>query len=183
MKPNRTFRRNTVFSGIAGSSRLPVLIAAVLSLCILLTGVSCSLAERTIELPYGLKPGMSYAQAVRTVEGYGLQADAGIEGGNGMVFYNPQCYGVVPQGSVLEFMSSGIQFTTFFLEDSRYNAANPSWNFNTVKTQMISDYGTSRMNQIRNGGGYEYVWKNGQYTIELRYDSPGEFSIFYQYRR
>ena len=182
MKPNHSFRRNTVYSGIAGGRRLPVLIAAVL-LCMLLTVTGGSLAERNIELPYGLKPGMSYAQAVRTVEGYGLQADAGIEGGNGMVFYNPQCYGIVPQCSTLEFMSSGIQFTTIFLEDSRYSAANPSWNFNSVTTQMISDYGTSRMTQIRNGGGYDYVWKNGQYTIELRYDAPGEFSIFYQYRR
>ena len=140
-----------------------------------------------LEMPYGIRSGMSLGEMTRLMEDNGFRASHI----NTTAIYTTQFFdSAYVEGQRTSFScvdtwtaDSRIELSVghFFEEDARYGGNNHSPEFDRLVKKLTDRYGKPREKDI-NG----YFWKNGKVELSLEYaktDGGGEYWLnYYLYR-
>ena len=140
-----------------------------------------------LEMPYGIRSGMSLGEMTRLMEDNGFRASHI----NTTAIYTTQFFdSAYVEGQQTSFScvdtwtaDSRIELSVghFFEEDARYGGNNHSPEFDRLVKKLTDRYGKPREKDI-NG----YFWKNGKVELSLEYaktDGGGEYWLnYYLYR-
>lgn len=157
-------------------------ILLVVLLAVAVTVGAFMLSGPRIELPYGLKPGMSVGELRRQMEDHGFVYTREQQYAGYRVLYFDSCY---VRGYQADFVTLTIENDSrievgVFYEDARaYGLQNPGTCFHALREQLLAEYG--KPDTDFSG---VVAWESGDYRLMLSYmdNSGGELWINYSYR-
>lgn len=160
--------------------RLWVLLAVVL-LAAVVAGAFVLQGTR-IELPYGIRPGMSVGELRRQMEDHGFEYSREQQYAVYRVLFFEECY---VRGYQADFVTvtvendGVIEVGVFYDDGHEHGRKNPSDRFDALREQLMAEYGSPDTDF----SGVA-AWESGAYRVMLRYtdNTGGDLWINYTYR-
>lgn len=162
----RPERYVAVRGGRKPAKRVWAMLLAVLLAAVAVVGVFM-LAGPRVELPYGIRPGMSIGEIRRQMEDHGFDYTREQQYAGYRVLYYDSCY---VRGYEADFVDvtiesdGGISIGIFYEEDRSYGRQNPSACFRALREELMAEYG--RPDTDFSG---VVAWENGDYRLTLSY--------------
>ena len=147
---------------------LPIIIGVTLTILLI---VSCILfvKKNIINLPYGIKPGMTISEVTETMSNNGFVYNFTSENEKSVFFKGRNVYGVKTDFSVIDVWPVNSKWhinIKHFYEKISENS------YQVLKESLSKQYGEPR---------YGNVWERGNLTITLDYDPADMTTIIFVY--
>ena len=155
-----------VNGGRKPGKRAWVIVLAVMLAAVAVVGALMLTGPR-IELPYGVKPGMSVGEIRRQMEEHGFEYMREQQYADYRMLYFDSCY---VRGYEADFLDVTIEndgrisIGVFYEENRSYGRQNPSARFHALREALMVEYG--KPDTDFSG---VVAWKNGSYGLTLSY--------------
>lgn len=134
-----------------------------------------------IQLPYGLRPGMTIEEADQCMKTAGFKFNYAADNGETIYYHGSVVQGAEAYSTLMSVFSDRVTHVIhFFKEDGAHSRANPSSDYLRIESMLMDTYGEISYS-IPNGSN---GWKNDSIEIHFGYlESNGEpyYALAYWY--